>query len=765
MASITGSVWAIDIGSNSLKALRLTDVNGVVEVIDFDNIEHDKILTGKGVQELEKEELIALTLRQFVQNHEIDKDDIIVSLPSQNSFARFVNLPPVELKKIPEIIRFEAVQQIPFDINDVQWDWQLMEEEKEGEKKVGIFAIKNDIINYMLDHFSRENIQVRFVQMAPMALYNYAIYDRTDLAGAPDNQGMIILNIGAEYSDLVVCTKSSVWQRCIPMGGNSFTKAISDTFKLNFEKSEKLKRNATTSKYARQILQAMKPVFTEFASEIQRSIGFYSSSNPNTTLTKIVAMGGGTKMRGLLKYLQQSIQMPIERPEAFEKLAVGRNVSAAKFHDNVCDFGVAYGMGIQALGLGKIESNLLPRAISRSMMWASKSKYFVTAAALLLLVSVLSFGRILFDKAAYRSKNSIRQDIQYVINRSNEATNNLRKQQDRGPVSQALMQREFDLFKYRQVIPELMEAILSALPNEKNNPSQNDLYKAFKEGNVQEILTTERKERKQIFITGMTIRFSEDIAAAGFGEQAMSRREATTVEVSRVTSRQQDQQQVMEAMMKRLRGEVEQGPSVQEQLAAENAAVQAGTTTTPQAEIKTGFVVTIVGYSPYKDYEQLLDPPGVGADKEKWGFVTQLKNLKAAVYNDDNCPFEIFNVTDRKHFDLTKGVVALETTMPTGIGIEDQRVIKLKNRNQNLQPNYGQIPILGLQQESIEKILIDPMTKELIGMVRKYNEDGSPAFDSSGKANYEVNDHWFELKLKFRWTQAPENVKALSAKK
>jgi type IV pilus assembly protein PilM len=282
MISISGSIWAIDIGSNSLKALRLTDVNGVVEVIDFDNIEHGKILTGKGVQELEKEELIAITLRQFVQNHEIDKDDVIVSITSQNSFARFVNLPPVELKKIPEIIRFEAVQQIPFDIDDVQWDWQLMEEEKEREKKVGIFAIKNDVINYMLEHFSRENIQVRFVQMVPMALYNYAVYDRSDLASSSDNQGIIILNIGAEYSDLVICSKSSVWQRCIPMGGNSFTKAISDSFKISFEKAEKLKRNAATSKYARQILQAMRPVFTDLASEIQRSVGFYSSSNPNT---------------------------------------------------------------------------------------------------------------------------------------------------------------------------------------------------------------------------------------------------------------------------------------------------------------------------------------------------------------------------------------------------------------------------------------------------------------------------------------------------
>jgi type IV pilus assembly protein PilM len=765
MASITGSVWAIDIGSNSLKALRLTDVNGVVEAIDFDNIEHNKILTGKGVEDREKEELIAITLRQFVQNHDIDKDDVIVSLPSQNSFARFVNLPPVESKKIPEIIRFEAVQQIPFDINDVQWDWQLMEEEKGGEKKVGIFAIKNDIINYMLDHFSRENIQVRLVQMIPMALYNYAIYDRSDLAGASDNQGIIVLNIGAEYSDLVICTKSIVWQRCIPMGGNSFTKAISDAFKINFEKAEKLKRNATTSKYARQILQAMKPVFSEFANEIQRSIVFYSSSNPNTKLIKIVAIGGGTKMRGLLKYLQQSIQMPIERPESFEKLATGQDVPAAKLHDNICDLGVAYGLGIQALGLGKIESNLLPRAISRSMMWAGKSKYFITAAALLLMVSVLSFGRVLFDKASYRSRNSLRQDVTYIISRARTASENLKKEQDREPVSKAMMQKEFDIFDYRQVIAELMQDILSTLPNEKSNPGQSELYEAFKAGDVQKILLTKRNERKQIFITGMTIAFSPDIPAAGFDEQDLSMRESiTTTRVNTAADSRERARLAQEELMKKYNAG--QNITREQQTVTEEETATPVNRETQAVESKSGFVVTIVGYSPYKDYEQLLDPPDVGADTQKWGFVTRLKNLKTIV--DGNCPFEIYNVTDRKHFDLIKDVVALDKALPAGIGIEDQKVIKHKNRTQNTAAPtpYGTQRFASMSQETIEKILLDPMTKEIISREQKYNEDGSPVIDkNTGKPYYEINDHWFQLKLKFTWKNTPEEIQALTGKK
>ena len=214
MAVKSGAVWAVDIGSNSLKALHLSAEGDVVEVIGFDHIQHGKVVTGAGVTVAERDELVALSFRQFIEQNNLGKDEVVVSVPSQNSFARFVNLPPVEEKRIPEIVQFEAVQQIPFDMSDVQWDWQLMTEEDSPEKKVGIFAIKNEVVNSALEHFSRENVQVSYVQMAPMALYNYVFYDRADLVRS-DDEAVVIINIGADNTDLVVCTASMVWQRVL----------------------------------------------------------------------------------------------------------------------------------------------------------------------------------------------------------------------------------------------------------------------------------------------------------------------------------------------------------------------------------------------------------------------------------------------------------------------------------------------------------------------------------------------------------------------
>ena len=736
MAAETGTVWAIDIGNNSLKALYLSTERGVVEVIGFDNIRHGKILSGDGVTDAEREELVALSLRKFVNKYDLSMDEIIISVPSQNSFARFVNLPPVEAKRIPEMVKFEAVQQIPFGINDVQWDWQLMTEQDSPEIKVGIFAIKNEVVDAALEHFSREDVQVGYVQMAPMALYNYLLHDRPDLVTS-DKQATVVLNIGADNTDLVVCTKSAVWQRCILLGGNSFTRAISDAFKLNFEKAEKLKRTALVSKYARQIFQAMRPVFTDLGSELQRSLGFYNNSNPDTKIVRIIALGGGTKLRGLLKYLQQTLQIPVERPDSFKRLGMGPGISPAKFHENVCDFGIVYGLALQGLGIAKIESNLLPRNIARSMAWASKSKYFIAAACLLLAVSAMCLGRYGWDRINYKKNKLVRDRTGIILDDVQQAKAKLQAIEREGFESEATIEKEFEPFKYREMIPRLHEIIISALPNEKNNPKQAKLYQAFANGNVEGILEIPRKAREQIFITNMSVFFSNDLATAQFGGADLFRMSRGTPGAGGDEyDEMYDEYEYGMMEMEMMGGQYQFAPGM------------FGLGGPTAEEKKPGFVITVAGYSPYgknkSELHKLIDPSGVKGRPDKWGLVTRLLHLDDFIV-DGNSPFEVYKRTDPNQFKLEIGEVNWEVQMPVGIGIRDVR--------------YKPTPPGSTQEESAEWVLIDPMTKETISKIAEWDENGRPKLDHRGMPVHTVNDHWFVLNVKFVWRNAPESVR------
>jgi type IV pilus assembly protein PilM len=738
MAAASDAVWAVDLGNNSLKALHLVAVGEAVQVIGFDHIPHGKVLAS-GVSAAEKEELVAITLRQFAQNNDLGFDPIIISVPSQNSFARFVTLPPVEAKRLPEIVRFEAAQQIPFDMNEIQWDWQLMSDPDSPEKRVGLFAIKNEVVNSALESFEREELQISYVQMAPMALYNYLLYDRPDLAGS-DKRATVIVNIGAENTDLVVCTASSVWQRCIMMGGNTFTNAIAETFKLSFEKAEKLKRTAPVSKYARQIFQAMRPVITDWTGEVQRSLGFYTGSNPDVKLTRVVAMGGGTKLRGLVKYLSQTLQIPAEKPDAFKRLAVAPGVSAAKFHENVSDFGVVYGLGLQGLGMARIESNLLPKSKTRALAWEGKMKYFIGAAVMLLIVSGMCLGRVVLDKVNYTRNEPTRAKTISTIRLANEATNRTSGIEGQKVTFQDRMKKAVAWFRYRAVIPQLHEIIMKALPNAETNPEQRELYEAFARGDIAKVKQIPREERKQLFLTTISIYYHDDLAKAQFRQNAMMRRDALMMDAM---------------MMEESEGYDDEMRMQMEQIYGADY-MQAMMGTTAQAEKYPGFVVMIEGYSPYRRIGELLDPSNVKDTPAKWGFVTRLENLKQFLHLDVNSPFEIYT-KESDHFKLETGPADPDGEVPMGVGqwkfIPDP-------------PAPGTTPAantygLGMGVSGPQNgtwILIDPMTNELISAEPVKDQYGNIAYDNLGKPKKIVHDYWFKLQFKILWHEAPKSA-------
>ncbi len=725
------AIWAVDLGNNSLKALHLVSVGDAVQVIGFDNIPHGKVLSSSGISPAERDELIAISLRQFVQRNDVSYDPLIISVPSQNSFARFVTLPPVEAKRLPEIVKFEAAQQIPFDMSEVQWDYQMMSQPEDSEQKVGIFAIKNEVVESAVEHFEREDLVVSYVQMAPMALYNYVLFDRPELVRS-DSRATVVINVGADSTDLVVCTQSGVWQRCIMMGGNAFTQAIAETFKLSFEKAEKLKRTAPVSKYARQIFQAMRPVFTDWSGEVQRSLGFYTNSNPDVKLTRIVALGGGTKLRGLLKYLQQSLQIPVEKPDAFKRVAVAPGLSTAKFHEGVADFGIVYGLGLQGLGLARIESNLLPTSVARSMAWASKTKYFIGAAIMLFAVSLMCLARVGLDRVSYARSERTRLATRQVVSRAQSIIDTASDIEAQEVTLRERAQKQFELFKYREVIPEIYNLVVSAMPNAKNNPEQRALYEAYAAGDLQTVKSIPRAEREQVFLTLVSLYYAEDIEAAEFNENAYARKQAA-----------------MQAAQSSMEGEGGRegpygGPSAFDTRAYD--IYRGGGQAAVVEQKDSGFVVTVVGYSPYKDMVALLHPANVGNRPSEWGFVTRLQHMEGP--GDANSPYELFS-TEKAHFLLRTGVVDMGADVPLGVG----DVAPAPEGSRTAAATAALIPGTTTPESNI---LVDPVTREVITAEARLDAAGKPMIDHLGKTMMLERDHWFILNFKLKWNNAPE---------
>ncbi len=392
MAS-TVEVWGIDVGRCALKAIKLRPgAEGQVDIIGHEYLEHPAMMSDADDNQYQ---VISESLERFLSKHDISKDRIVVGVPGQHTLARFSKLPPVEPKKIPDIVRYEADQQIPFDLDEVIWDYQTFQEDDSPDVEVGIFAIKRDLIRNYLMPFEQAGIEPIAVQAAPLAVYNAMQFD-----GRLDEGASVLLDVGADNTNLIVATRFDLWTRTIPLGGNRFTDALVKSFKLTFAKAENLKRTAATSKYARQVFQAMRPVFAEFVQELSRSLGFYRTTHREAELKRVVGLGNAFKLPGLLKYLQQNLQMPVEKPESFKMANIAAVGDDTAFVEQLPSFIVSYGLALQGLDAAKalpasslIQSNLLPAEIVKQVIWRKKRPFFAAAAACLLLGSGIVWFR------------------------------------------------------------------------------------------------------------------------------------------------------------------------------------------------------------------------------------------------------------------------------------------------------------------------------------------------------------------------------------
>jgi type IV pilus assembly protein PilM len=346
--------------------------------------------------------MIKKAIEAFLSRNSLRDSQVVVAVPGQQTLTRFTKMPPVEAKKIPDMVQYEASQQIPFDMDEVVWDYQVLTEKDSPDVEVGIFAIRKELIRNYLLQFTDAGISPFIVQSSPMASYNAARFEQPAEAG----KACVLLDMGALATDLIVMEGNRIWSRPIPIGGNRFTESLVSAFKISFGKAERLKRTAAASKHARQIFQAMRPVLQDLVNEIQRSIGYYTSTHRDAHIVRAMGMGNAFKLPGLQKFLQQNLQIEVEKLGTFKKMAVPADKSQA-FGENILSFPVAYGLAIQGLGLAAVGSNLIPLETRRSLLWAKKKPWFAaSAASIALAAGAMWVGNVMASSQAKSALSS-----------------------------------------------------------------------------------------------------------------------------------------------------------------------------------------------------------------------------------------------------------------------------------------------------------------------------------------------------------------------
>src|SRR6476661_11198929 len=176
---------------------------------------------------------ITATIREILNELGIKSAKVNYAVAGQSVFARLVKLPSVEEEKIDRIIAFEAQQNVPFPIDEVVWDYQLVGGGMGEQIQVVIVAIKRDLLEEINNAVEETGLRTNIVDMASMALYNTFCYNYTDLNGCS-----LLVDIGARTTNVLFIEAGRIFLRSVSLGASTITAGIAREFNESFAAAE-----------------------------------------------------------------------------------------------------------------------------------------------------------------------------------------------------------------------------------------------------------------------------------------------------------------------------------------------------------------------------------------------------------------------------------------------------------------------------------------------------------------------------------------------
>lgn len=325
---------------------------------------------------------VVVTLRDLLRDRGIKPAPLLLALSGQTVFPRFVKLPPVTRDKIEEMIRYEAEQNVPFPINEVVWDYQLIGDSSEGEQLAMIVAVKTDNITEATECVASAGLDPVIVDVAPMALYNCVRYNYAELTGC-----VMVLDIGARSTNLVFIEQGRVFSRTIPLAGNAITQEIAKGFQLNFKDAEVLKREhafvalggsftSGDDELADRVSKVVRNVVTRLHAEVSRSINFYRSQQGGTAPARVLLTGGSSVIPHLDTFFREKLQVDVEVLNPFVNVVAGPGLDPEQVAADVASLAEVVGLSLRRSLTCPVEINLMPPELMKRRTFRARLPFF-----------------------------------------------------------------------------------------------------------------------------------------------------------------------------------------------------------------------------------------------------------------------------------------------------------------------------------------------------------------------------------------------------
>lgn len=371
-------VWGLDIGSSAIKAVKMQRSGTECSIVDFDIID----IPG-GDDPAERPARLSAAMKSLIESHKFGSDPVVLAIPGAVCLHREFTLPPSPEARVHEMVQFEAKQQIPFPLDQVEWGYERFESPDDNKAiNVTLIAVRKSDIQELLTLSENFNLKLIGIAAAPVALYNFIHYE------FKPQTVTLILDAGARGTDFVVMNKRQIYFRSIQIAGREITRVLENKFKVPYDKAESLKKNIEKSPQMDQILTVIEPTLRNLGADVQRTIGFYKAKSRGQKIQNCFLLGHAFRLPRMAEYLQGQVrEAPFSLVEGLQRVKLAPSIDRAVWENEFPTMAVAIGLGLQGLALSEMKLNLIPQA-SKGQVEREMWKIWSAVAAVVLLITL-----------------------------------------------------------------------------------------------------------------------------------------------------------------------------------------------------------------------------------------------------------------------------------------------------------------------------------------------------------------------------------------
>lgn len=334
----------VDIGSSSIKVCQVRESRKGIGIVrlGFAALPAQTIVDGHVMNT----GAVVETLSRIFHDQRIKTKNVAMSVSGQSVIIRKITVPMMTPAELDEQIQWEAEQHIPFDIKDVQIDYEVLRRRPEaGQMDLLLVAAKRDEINDYAQLAREAKLKPLVVDIDAFTIQNVFEHSR----GLPPDQTIALINVGAALSTLnIIAHGVSAFTRDIANGGNFVTDEIQKQLGVPFEQAEEMKLNAMSGQVPPQAAHVIEGVCDTIAAEIQRSLDFFMATSGEGEIGRIYVTGGSANLPQLASAIERRSRVPAEVFWPTEKIGIeAREVDPNLLQQRSAQLAVALGLAMR----------------------------------------------------------------------------------------------------------------------------------------------------------------------------------------------------------------------------------------------------------------------------------------------------------------------------------------------------------------------------------------------------------------------------------